>query len=139
LLGLGAENLAARLRVAWNDRMRTTVGRADFQRSLILLNPALQKFGAAEIDRTLRHELAQFASTFSLSAANSPARTGMAQSLFRPWNSRRARRSYFAIDRACSTSSIRLPVRALSEPLSAGAPASPRHRLPGLLPKVCAR
>jgi len=58
LLGLGAENLAARLRVDWNDRMRTAVGRADFQRSLILLNPALQKFGAAEIDRTLRHELA---------------------------------------------------------------------------------
>ena len=46
LLGLGAENLAARLRVDWNDRMRTTVGRADFQRCLILLNPALQKFGA---------------------------------------------------------------------------------------------
>ena len=55
---LKAENLATCLRVEWNDRMRTTVGRADFQRSLILLNPALQKFGAAEIDRTLRHELA---------------------------------------------------------------------------------
>lgn len=58
LCGLNLENLAARLRVAWNDRMRTTVGRADFQRSLIWLNPALQKFGNAEIDRTLRHELA---------------------------------------------------------------------------------
>jgi len=58
LRGLKAESLAARLRVDWNDRMRTTVGRADFERSLILLNPALQKFGPAEIDRTLRHELA---------------------------------------------------------------------------------
>jgi len=58
LYNLGAQNLAARLRVYWNDRMRTTVGRADFRRSLILLNPALQKFGYAEIDRTLRHELA---------------------------------------------------------------------------------
>ena len=58
LRALKAENLAAQLRVDWNDRMRTTVGRADFQRSLILLNPALQKFGPAEIDRTLRHELA---------------------------------------------------------------------------------
>jgi len=58
LRALKAENLAARLRVDWNDRMRTTVGRANFQLSLILLNPALQKFGPAEIDRTLRHELA---------------------------------------------------------------------------------
>jgi len=58
LRALKAENLAARLQVDWNDRMRTTVGRADFQRSLILLNPALHKFGPAEIDRTLRHELA---------------------------------------------------------------------------------
>ena len=58
LRALKAENLAARLRVDWNDRMRTTVGRADFQRFLILLNPALQQFGLAEIDRTLRHELA---------------------------------------------------------------------------------
>jgi SprT protein len=58
LFSLGAENLAARLRVGWNDRMRTTVGRADFQHGHIWLNPALQKFGPAEIDRTLRHELA---------------------------------------------------------------------------------
>jgi SprT protein len=58
LRALGAENLSARLRVEWNRRMRTTVGRADFQRCLISLNPALQKFGVAEIDRTLRHELA---------------------------------------------------------------------------------
>ena len=61
---LGAENLAARLRVNWNDRMRTTLGRADFQRCLILLNPSLQKFGPAEIDRTLRHELAHLLAHF---------------------------------------------------------------------------
>jgi SprT protein len=64
LLSLGAENLAARLRVGWNDRMRTTVGRADFQRCHIWLNPALQKFGPAEIDRTLRHELAHLLAYF---------------------------------------------------------------------------
>ena len=64
LIGLGAENLAARLRVDWNDHMRTTVGRADFQRCLILLNPALQKFGFVEIDRTLRHELAHLLAHF---------------------------------------------------------------------------
>ena len=64
LLGLRAEKLATRLRVDWNDRMRTTVGRADFERCLILLNPALQKFGDAEIDRTLRHELAHLLAHF---------------------------------------------------------------------------
>jgi SprT protein len=64
LRGLGAEKLAARLRVEWNWRMRTTVGRADSRLSLISLNPALQKFGAAEIDRTLRHELAHLLAQF---------------------------------------------------------------------------
>ncbi len=64
LRALEAETLAARLQVEWNDRMRTTVGRADFQRSLILLNPALQKFGPVEIDRTLRHELAHLLAHF---------------------------------------------------------------------------
>jgi SprT protein len=64
LPNLGAENLAQRLRVEWNDRMRTTVGRADFRRSLIFLNPALQRFGAAEIERTLRHEVAHLLAHF---------------------------------------------------------------------------
>src|SRR5437764_7532459 len=58
LRGLDAGILTDHLRVEWNERMRTTVGRADFRRCLISLNPALQKFGPAEIDRTLRHELA---------------------------------------------------------------------------------
>jgi SprT protein len=64
LRSLRADHLATRLQVEWNDRMRTTVGRADFDRSLIFLNPALQKFGAAEIDRTLRHELAHLLAHF---------------------------------------------------------------------------
>ena len=64
LRALNAEGLAARLRVEWNGRMRTTVGRADFRRCLISLNPALQEFGPAEIDRTLRHELAHLLAHF---------------------------------------------------------------------------
>src|SRR5207249_5848417 len=64
LRALNAEGLAARLRVEWNGRMRTTVGRADFRRCLISLNPALREFGAAEIDRTLRHELAHLLAQF---------------------------------------------------------------------------
>src|SRR5438309_8802206 len=42
---LKVDKLARRLRVEWNPRMRTTVGRADYSRSLISLNPALQSFG----------------------------------------------------------------------------------------------
>src|SRR5947208_808811 len=64
LRALNAEGLAARLRVEWNGRMRTTVGRADFRRCLISLNPALREFGAAEIDRTLRHDLAHVLAQF---------------------------------------------------------------------------
>jgi SprT protein len=56
--------LTNRVRVEWNERMRTTVGRADFRRCLISLNPALQEFGPAEIDRTLRHELAHLLAQF---------------------------------------------------------------------------
>jgi predicted SprT family Zn-dependent metalloprotease len=64
LRGLKADILTDRLRVEWNERMRTTVGRADFRRCLISLNPALREFGPAEIDRTLRHELAHLLAHF---------------------------------------------------------------------------
>ncbi len=55
---LDCEALAARIRVRWNPRMRTTAGLASYQHSLITLNPKLAQFGDAEIDKTLRHELA---------------------------------------------------------------------------------
>jgi len=64
LRALDAGILTDRVRVEWNERMRTTVGRADFRRCLVSLNPALQEFGAAEIDRTLRHELAHLLAHF---------------------------------------------------------------------------
>lgn len=38
--------------------MRSTAGMAYWQKSLVTLNPRLAQFGAEEIDRTLRHELA---------------------------------------------------------------------------------
>ncbi len=55
---LGCADLAARVRVRWNPRMRSTAGTAHSAKSLITLNPRLREFGDAEIDRTLRHELA---------------------------------------------------------------------------------
>lgn len=54
----GGGNVAARVRVEWNGRMRSAAGRADVGRWLITLNPRLREHGAEEIDRTLRHELA---------------------------------------------------------------------------------
>ena len=58
LRALGCDDLAARVRVRWNARMRSTAGTAYASKSLITLNPRLRDFGDAEIDRTLRHELA---------------------------------------------------------------------------------
>jgi predicted SprT family Zn-dependent metalloprotease len=58
LTGLGCDDLAAKVRVVWNPRMRSTAGTAQAAHSLITLNPRLREFGDAEIDRTLRHELA---------------------------------------------------------------------------------
>jgi len=58
LSAVGAGALLPGLRVEWNSRMRTAAGRANYQRKIVSLNPRLCEHGEAEIDRTLRHELA---------------------------------------------------------------------------------
>lgn len=58
LHSLGAQALAQRVRVVWNARLRSCAGRADYRAALVTLNPRLAEHGPAEIDRTLRHELA---------------------------------------------------------------------------------
>lgn len=58
LRAAGAHALAARVRVEWNARMRSTAGLAFPGRALVRLNPRLREFGSGEIQRTLRHELA---------------------------------------------------------------------------------
>jgi predicted SprT family Zn-dependent metalloprotease len=58
LQAAGALALAGRVRVEWDSRLRTTAGLAFPGRSLVRLNPRLREFGDAEIQRTLRHELA---------------------------------------------------------------------------------
>ena len=55
---VGAVVLADLVTVRWNPRLRNTAGLAYPSRNLILLNPRLVQFGPAELDRTLRHELA---------------------------------------------------------------------------------
>ena len=63
LSALGAARIAPELCVEWNLRFRTTAGRADYRRKLVSLNPRLFEH-PAEIDRTLRHELAHILAQF---------------------------------------------------------------------------
>lgn len=58
LSAAGASALAGKVMVEWNPRLRTAAGRADYRHLRVSLNPRLHDHGAAEIDRTLRHELA---------------------------------------------------------------------------------
>jgi SprT protein len=55
---LGHEDLAVQVRVRWNSRMQSTAGLAYPSKALIKLNPRLQPFGFAEVEQTLKHELA---------------------------------------------------------------------------------
>ena len=63
LRSLGAKRIATELRVEWNSRLKTAAGRADHRKKLISLNPRLVEH-PAEIDRTLRHELAHILAQF---------------------------------------------------------------------------
>jgi len=64
LQALNAAELATSVHVEWNARLFSAAGRADFRRNLVSLNPRLREHGAAEIDRTLRHELAHLLAQF---------------------------------------------------------------------------
>ena len=58
LLEHGATALAAQIHVEWTTRLRSAAGRAEYGKARICLNSRLSAHGDAEIDRTLRHELA---------------------------------------------------------------------------------
>lgn len=60
----GAGQIAKEIRVEWNARLKTCAGRADYRFKVISLNPRLRDHGDAEIDRTLRHELAHLLAQF---------------------------------------------------------------------------
>jgi predicted SprT family Zn-dependent metalloprotease len=64
LTAINAAELAAEVRVEWNARLFSAAGRADSRRNLVSLNPRLRDHDAAEIDRTLRHELAHLLAQF---------------------------------------------------------------------------
>ena len=59
----GAARIAAEVRVEWNSRLKTSAGRADYRQKLISLNARLLEH-PAEIDRTLRHEIAHILAHF---------------------------------------------------------------------------
>ncbi len=64
LLEQGATALAAQVRVEWSSRLRSAAGRAEYRGVRVLLNCRLCAHGEAEIDRTLRHELAHLLAQF---------------------------------------------------------------------------
>jgi predicted SprT family Zn-dependent metalloprotease len=64
LTALEAGELARAVHVEWNARLFSAAGRADSRRNLISLNPRLRDHDSAEIDRTLRHELAHLLAQF---------------------------------------------------------------------------
>lgn len=60
LRNAGNPELAGRILVVWNARLKTTAGIACYRRRTIYLNPKLKEFGEIEVSRTLLHELAHF-------------------------------------------------------------------------------
>ena len=64
LVALDAEKLGREIHVEWNARLFSAAGRADARRNLISLNPRLREHDSAEIERTLRHELAHLLAQF---------------------------------------------------------------------------
>ncbi|MFT6182180.1 MAG: putative SprT family Zn-dependent metalloprotease [Akkermansiaceae bacterium] len=58
LRDLNLEELADRVVVEWNTRMRSCAGRAFWPKGLIQLNPQLTGISKAEVRQTLLHELA---------------------------------------------------------------------------------
>ncbi len=55
---IGEGQLAQKVCIEWNPRMRTTAGRAFLAQDRIEMNPRLVDFGAEQVHNTLLHELA---------------------------------------------------------------------------------
>jgi SprT protein len=67
----GAARIAGELRIEWNSRLKTAAGRVDYHQKLISLNPRLFEH-PAEINRTLRHELAHILAQFRVGRRRIP-------------------------------------------------------------------
>jgi SprT protein len=73
IAALGLPDLAKRVVVRWNSRLKTTAGRAYRTTCVVELNPHLVRISAAEIDRTLRHELAHLVASHRAGRRRIPA------------------------------------------------------------------
>lgn len=76
LAALDATELGREVHVEWNARLFSAAGRADSRRNLISLNPRLREHDSAEIDRTLRHELAHLLAQFRAGPRRIPPHGG---------------------------------------------------------------
>ena len=69
---LGADELARKIRVEWNPRMRTCAGRANYREKLISLNPLLVNLDAKSVDnRSVAEKLDWFFQSSSESVTGS--------------------------------------------------------------------
>src|SRR5260370_37107280 len=59
-----AARIARFVHVEWNSRLKSCAGRADYRARLVSLNPRLAEHREAELDCTLRHELAHLLAQF---------------------------------------------------------------------------
>ena len=64
LNAIGCRDLAHRVKVRWNARLSSTAGMASYALWQVTLNPRLADFGLAEIEITLKHELAHLVAKF---------------------------------------------------------------------------
>jgi len=64
LHALGCYEVADKLHVRWNRRLKTTAGLANYGTWTVSLNPCLERFGMEEVERTLRHEVAHLLARF---------------------------------------------------------------------------
>ncbi|XHR29930.1 MAG: SprT-like domain-containing protein [Chthoniobacteraceae bacterium] len=70
LESIGWRGLAKMIHVQWNPRLRTTAGLANYTHWTVSLNPRIAQFGAAEVDRTLKHELAHLLARYRVGRRN---------------------------------------------------------------------
>lgn len=113
------------LTVRWNPRLRTTAGLACWQTKTITLNPGLIELSPAEVQRTLRHELAHFLAQHRAGRKRIPAHGAEWRQACRdlgipresrchdlPFKRTKMERKYFYACRACGTSLARVrPVK----------------------------
>lgn len=73
LAACGASQLAERVTVRWNARLRSTAGRAYPRKWLVELNPHIRAY-PGETSRTLRHELAHLLVAWNVEAPGGTSR-----------------------------------------------------------------